>query len=327
MMPTNSKNMKNQLFFLIMLTLIVMLPNAMAQSEYIPSWVKNNAGWWADDQIPDSVFITGIEFLINEKIILLNSNSETISNSEYIPSWIKNNAGWWADDQIPDSAFIDGIEFLINGGIIQLETHSESELHNYLLHWNEIVDDAKYAYDGSIELKKIFFKNPDVHLTTKFVPQGYFHPIATYDFIDSGIGMYQLTGDELYLNQARNTASELENNFLSDKNLILWLDPTSSKFIDLPTSNQELLFDISNLALLDSNYNTLVKKMADEIIENEINPETNLFYTSIDYSGSVSDSNMYISYASAYGLDSLLRAYEVTSDEIYLTQVKNTLRS
>ena len=59
------------------------------------------------------------------------------------------------------------------------------------------------------------------HLTTKFVPQGYFHPIATYDFIDSGIGMYQLTGDELYLNQARNTASELENNFLSDKNLIL----------------------------------------------------------------------------------------------------------
>ena len=325
MMPTNSKNMKNQLFFLIMLTLIVMLPNAMAQSEYIPSWVKNNAGWWADDQIPDSVFITGIEFLINEKIILLNSNSETISNSEYIPSWIKNNAGWWADDQIPDSAFIDGIEFLINGGIIQLETHSESELHNYLLHWNEIVDDAKYAYDGSIELKKIFFKNPDVHLTTKFVPQGYFHPIATYDFIDSGIGMYQLTGDELYLNQARNTASELENNFLSDKNLILWLDPTSSKFIDLPTSNQELLFDISNLALLDSNYNTLVKKMADEIIENEINPETNLFYTSIDYSGSVSDSNMYISYASAYGLDSLLRAYEVTSDEIYLTQVKNTI--
>ena len=325
MMPTNSKNMKNQLFFLIMLTLIVMLPNAMAQSEYIPSWVKNNAGWWADDQIPDSVFITGIEFLINEKIILLNSNSETISNSEYIPLWIKNNAGWWADDQIPDSAFIDGIEFLINGGIIQLETHSESELHNYLLHWNEIVDDAKYAYDGSIELKKIFFKNPDVHLTTKFVPQGYFHPIATYDFIDSGIGMYQLTGDELYLNQARNTASELENNFLSDKNLILWLDPTSSKFIDLPTSNQELLFDISNLALLDSNYNTLVKKMADEIIENEINPETNLFYTSIDYSGSVSDSNMYISYASAYGLDSLLRAYEVTSDEIYLTQVKNTI--
>ena len=325
MMPTNSKNMKNQLFFLIMLTLIVMLPNAMAQSEYIPSWVKNNAGWWADDQIPDSVFITGIEFLINEKIILLNSNSETISNSEYIPLWIKNNAGWWADDQIPDSAFIDGIEFLINGGIIQLETHSESELHNYLLHWNEIVDDAKYAYDGSIELKKIFFKNPDVHLTTKFVPQGYFHPIATYDFIDSGIGMYQLTGDELYLNQARNTASELENNFLSDKNLILWLDPTSSKFIDLPTSNQELLFDISNLALLDSNYNTLVKKMADEIIENEINPETNLFYTSIDYSGSVSDSNMYISYAGAYGLDSLLRAYEVTSDEIYLTQVKNTI--
>jgi len=38
----------------------------------VPEWVKNNAGWWADGQIPDSAFIDGIEFLIKEGIIKIN---------------------------------------------------------------------------------------------------------------------------------------------------------------------------------------------------------------------------------------------------------------
>ncbi len=38
----------------------------------VPEWVKNNAGWWADGQIPDSAFIDGIEFLIKDGIININ---------------------------------------------------------------------------------------------------------------------------------------------------------------------------------------------------------------------------------------------------------------
>jgi len=38
----------------------------------VPEWVKNNAGWWADGQIPDSAFIDGIEFLIKDGIIKIN---------------------------------------------------------------------------------------------------------------------------------------------------------------------------------------------------------------------------------------------------------------
>ena len=30
----------------------------------VPLWVKNTAGWWADDKISDSEFITSIQFLI-----------------------------------------------------------------------------------------------------------------------------------------------------------------------------------------------------------------------------------------------------------------------
>ena len=37
----------------------------------IPDWVRNNAGWWADDQIDDRTFANGIEFLINVGIIVV----------------------------------------------------------------------------------------------------------------------------------------------------------------------------------------------------------------------------------------------------------------
>ena len=39
------------------------------ETNSIPSWVKNNAGWWADGDIPDSAFIDGIEYLVKSGII------------------------------------------------------------------------------------------------------------------------------------------------------------------------------------------------------------------------------------------------------------------
>ena len=104
--------------------IIVIQPSNQVQSESlpsVPSWIKNNAGWWAEDTIDDDSFIQGIQFLIKEGIIEI---SNTIQNSEStsseIPSWIKNNAGWWAEDTIDDDSFIQGIQFLIKEGIIEI---------------------------------------------------------------------------------------------------------------------------------------------------------------------------------------------------------------
>jgi len=85
----------------------------------IPDWVKNNAGWWATDQIDDSAFVQGIQYLINEGIMIvpLTETSESMG-SQVVPAWIKNNAGWWATDQIDDSAFVQGIQYLVQNGII-----------------------------------------------------------------------------------------------------------------------------------------------------------------------------------------------------------------
>tara|TARA_Y100000294_G_scaffold18983_1_gene16353 strand:+ start:482 stop:2101 length:1620 start_codon:yes stop_codon:yes gene_type:complete len=85
----------------------------------IPDWIKNNAGWWATDQIDDSAFVQGIQYLIKENVIVIphTEASESLA-SQQVPAWIKNNAGWWATDQIDDSAFVQGIQYLIKNGIM-----------------------------------------------------------------------------------------------------------------------------------------------------------------------------------------------------------------
>ena len=86
----------------------------------IPAWVKNNAGWWADDLIGDSDFVSGIQFLITEGIMTIPTTQSGTSTSENIPIWVKNNAEWWADDLIGDSDFVSGIQFLITEGIMNV---------------------------------------------------------------------------------------------------------------------------------------------------------------------------------------------------------------
>jgi len=38
----------------------------------IPTWVKNNSGWWADNRISDNDFISGINYMINQGIIFID---------------------------------------------------------------------------------------------------------------------------------------------------------------------------------------------------------------------------------------------------------------
>ena len=110
---------KTLVFFVFTCVMGLMFTSASAQEASIPAWIKNNAGWWANDQIPDSTFIDGIEFLIEKEIIVIPDMPEASSEkAELIPSWVKNNAGWWAKNQFDDETFVNGLEYLIKVGII-----------------------------------------------------------------------------------------------------------------------------------------------------------------------------------------------------------------
>jgi len=87
----------------------------------VPDWVKNNAKWWSSDLITDSDFLSGITFLINERILIVPNLPESGSiNSQTIPVWVKNTAGWWAEGKIDENEFLKGIQFLVENGIIQV---------------------------------------------------------------------------------------------------------------------------------------------------------------------------------------------------------------
>ncbi len=86
----------------------------------IPDWIKTHAGWWAGGQINDSAYLLGIQYLIEEGIMVIPSTEMSESSGSQVPVWIKNNAGWWASGQIDDITYVSGIQYLVKVGIIKV---------------------------------------------------------------------------------------------------------------------------------------------------------------------------------------------------------------
>ena len=117
-------------YAVIVLSGIIFIPNAFAEN--IPEWVKNTAGWWADDQIDDGTYVSGLQWLISNGIIKIPPTEQGIDDrTSIIPSWIKNTAGWWADDQINDGAYVSGLQWLISNGIIKISEECVFEGKEY----------------------------------------------------------------------------------------------------------------------------------------------------------------------------------------------------
>ena len=105
---------------IVVSTIPLVLSYEFSDAEFtVPSWIKNNAGWWADEQIDDDSFISGIQWLVTNDVIILPSIEQGTGDDEnVIPRWIKSTAGWWAEDKINDATFIGAIKYLINEGIM-----------------------------------------------------------------------------------------------------------------------------------------------------------------------------------------------------------------
>jgi len=97
------------------------IKEAVGIPESIPGWIKDNAKGWADGQTGESEFVSGIEYMVKEKIIYIpDLPSQASTTAKAVPDWIKNNAGWWADGQIDEDEFVNSLKFLIQEGIIDI---------------------------------------------------------------------------------------------------------------------------------------------------------------------------------------------------------------
>ena len=90
------------LLFISSIILFFSFSEAYAEDDHeIPEWLKTIALWWVNDKVDDIEFVTAIQYLIKDKIIIL---PETSQQSEY-PRWLTNNAGLWAAKIFTNSDF------------------------------------------------------------------------------------------------------------------------------------------------------------------------------------------------------------------------------
>ena len=235
--------------------------------------------------------------------------------------------------------------YLVENNIIKFQSDLDFEetqnIEQYILDWDTIVNDSKYAYDGSVRLQSKFFGNVDYTVeynasTGSFSDYTVEYNASTGSFSDysqptllaSGVWLYQITGNEQFLANSRSIANLIEESYLYHSGIVMNVHPiTNTLNINEPHSNKSILSDVAQLALLDSNYVQLTKTLADAFIEHEVNHETELSYDAITLEGKPMFPlpYMYMSYGGAAGLESLLLAYEATSDKTYLDQVKRTI--
>ena len=105
----------------------------------VPSWIKNNAGWWADDQINDDSFVSGIQWMITNDVVILPPTELGEGDGEnVIPRWVKSTAGWWSNDEINDATFVAALKYLIGEGIIIIEQETEVEVVEELVEVEEV---------------------------------------------------------------------------------------------------------------------------------------------------------------------------------------------
>ena len=124
-------------------------------AENVPDWVKNTAGWWADDKISETEFVNAVEFLVKENIIQVDA-SQASETPQSVPGWVKNTAGWWATDVISETEFVNAIAFLIENGIISIESTKSPELIAEMWVNGDINDDEFLAHvEHLIEIERI----------------------------------------------------------------------------------------------------------------------------------------------------------------------------
>jgi micrococcal nuclease len=82
----------------------------------VPVWIKNNAQWWSENKITDSDFVQGIEFLVSNKIIAVQTESK-----QAIPA----GPGLTQDECSGNArCFLGKVTQVIDGDTIRINEHS-----------------------------------------------------------------------------------------------------------------------------------------------------------------------------------------------------------
>jgi len=91
----------------------------------IPSWIKNNAGWWADGLLSDNDFLNGIKYLVEHGIIIVDVSMEPTLKL------LQNCSGSAACISGYVTNIIDGDTIHVDGNSIRFSLASTPELNEF----------------------------------------------------------------------------------------------------------------------------------------------------------------------------------------------------
>ena len=115
----------------------------------VPAWIKNTAGWWATDKIPDEEFLKGINFLIDNGLLIIDLPEVQGLSEE--KKKIDDRNQW------EFSRYLDRIENIVNKDkrYIEYPNPSNDVIKKFLR------DYVKWNYDQQIEVGNQGFPNPE----------------------------------------------------------------------------------------------------------------------------------------------------------------------
>jgi len=240
-------------FSILIISIIFISITSYADAQQIPSWVKNNAGWWSSSQISDDDFAKGLEFLINEKIIQIPKDIQSEGQDEQkIPSWVKNNAGWWSQGLVSDEDFLKSIQYLINVGIVsvsldmQQETKSNSMIGSFDISKASPIEGDKDASitiimfsDYQCERCAKWVLNEKQEITKKYIKTGK----ANFVVLD-----YPMLGDDSVSASEANYCAQDQGKYFEYHNYLY----TKHRGVQNGWANQESLVKYSEDLGLDS---------------------------------------------------------------------------
>ena len=115
----------------------------------IPTWIKNTAGWWATDKIPDEEFLKGIDFLIDNGLLVIDLPEVQGLSEE--KKKINDRNQW------EFSRYLDRIQKIVDKDkrYIEYPNPSNDVIKKFLR------DYVKWNYDQQIEVGNQGFPNPE----------------------------------------------------------------------------------------------------------------------------------------------------------------------
>ena len=134
-----------------------------SESQDVPAWIKNNAGWWANGLIDDNAFVSGIQYLIKVGIIIVEQEQAQPSVADNETQKLAD--GYWGcyvTDPVSSSICIEYDEDKYTvGGINELTNISQYYVScdtdcNLSLHKHFDVSDKLEKFQDYNQHKQLF---------------------------------------------------------------------------------------------------------------------------------------------------------------------------